>query len=80
MISGSAQLERRTRQQYRLQQQLPRHTGGCGFASDDFDPGQCFAKGNTTVANPAIYDHGIVQGAVTPSMRRPCGSSPPCGR
>ena len=36
--------------------------GGCGFASDDFDPGQCFAKGNTTVVNPAIYDHGIVQG------------------
>ena len=37
--------------------------GGCGFASDDFDPGQCFAKGNTTLANPAIYDHGITQGA-----------------
>ena len=37
--------------------------GGCGFASDDFDPGQCFAKGATTIANPAIYDHGIVQGA-----------------
>jgi len=37
--------------------------GGCGFASDDFDPGQCFAKGATTLANPAIYDHGIVQGA-----------------
>jgi hypothetical protein len=36
--------------------------GGCGFASDDFDPGQCFAKGNTTVANPAIYDHGIILG------------------
>ena len=36
--------------------------GGCGFASDDFDPGQCFAKGNTTVANPTIYDHGITQG------------------
>jgi YVTN family beta-propeller protein len=36
--------------------------GGCGFASDDFDPGQCFAKGNTTLANPAIYDHGITQG------------------
>jgi YVTN family beta-propeller protein len=36
--------------------------GGCGFASDDFDPGQCFAKGATTLANPAIYDHGIVQG------------------
>jgi DNA-binding beta-propeller fold protein YncE len=35
--------------------------GGCGFASDDFDPGQCFAKGNTTLANPAIYDHGITQ-------------------
>jgi YVTN family beta-propeller protein len=37
--------------------------GGCGFASDDFDPGQCFAKGNTALANPAIYDHGITQGA-----------------
>jgi hypothetical protein len=37
--------------------------GGCGFASDDFDPGQCFAKGNHTTANPAIYDHGITQGA-----------------
>ena len=36
--------------------------GGCGFASDDFDPGQCFAKGNTTIANPAIYDHGITHG------------------
>src|SRR5262249_52519483 len=36
--------------------------GGCGFASDDFDPGQCFAKGATTLANPAIYDHGITQG------------------
>ena len=36
--------------------------GGCGFASDNFDPGQCFAKGNTTLANPAIYDHGIILG------------------
>ena len=36
--------------------------GGCGFASDNFDPGQCFAKGPATLANPAIYDHGIVQG------------------
>jgi len=36
--------------------------GGCGFASDEFDPGQCFVKGNTTLANPAIYDHGITQG------------------
>jgi YVTN family beta-propeller protein len=36
--------------------------GGCGFASDKFDPGNCFAKGNMTVANPAIYDHGITQG------------------
>jgi YVTN family beta-propeller protein len=36
--------------------------GGCGFASDNFDPGQCFAKGATTLANPAIYDHGITQG------------------
>jgi len=36
--------------------------GGCGFASDKFDPGNCFAKGNTTLANPAIYDHGITQG------------------
>jgi YVTN family beta-propeller protein len=40
--------------------------GGCGFASDKFDPGgpvACFAKGNTTVVNPAVYDHGITQGA-----------------
>jgi hypothetical protein len=36
--------------------------GGCGFASDNFDPGQCFGKGNTALANPAIYDHGIIQG------------------
>jgi YVTN family beta-propeller protein len=36
--------------------------GGCGFASDLFDPGQCFAEGAGTTANPAIYDHGIVQG------------------
>ena len=35
---------------------------GCGFASDDFDPGQCFAKGPATLANPAIYDHGITHG------------------
>ena len=25
--------------------------------------GQCVAKGATTLANPAIYDHGITQGA-----------------
>ena len=37
--------------------------GGCGFASDDFAPGQCFALGAATPANPAIYDHGITQGA-----------------
>jgi YVTN family beta-propeller protein len=36
--------------------------GGCGFASDDFDPGQCFAKGAATIANPAIYDQGITHG------------------
>ena len=42
--------------------------GGCGFASDKFDPGQCFTKinnmppGPNTIANPAIYDHGIIQG------------------
>jgi YVTN family beta-propeller protein len=35
---------------------------GCGFASDDFDPGQCFAKAQTTLANPAIYDHGVTHG------------------
>ena len=27
--------------------------GGCGFASDAVAPGQCFALGNTTPANPA---------------------------
>jgi DNA-binding beta-propeller fold protein YncE len=37
--------------------------GGCGFASDAFDPGACFDKGAATIANPAIYDHGITQGA-----------------
>jgi hypothetical protein len=37
--------------------------GGCGFASDNFAPGQCFTLGSATPANPAIYDHGIVQGA-----------------
>jgi hypothetical protein len=37
--------------------------GGCGFASDAFDPGACFSKGNRTTANPAIYDHGITEGA-----------------
>jgi YVTN family beta-propeller protein len=36
--------------------------GGCGFASDVTAPGQCFAQGATTPANPAIYDHGITQG------------------
>ncbi len=36
--------------------------GGCGFASDITAPGQCFAMGATTPANPAIYDHGITQG------------------
>jgi hypothetical protein len=36
--------------------------GGCGFATDNFDPGQCFIKGNTATRNPAIYDHGITQG------------------
>jgi mono/diheme cytochrome c family protein len=37
--------------------------GGCGFASDAFAPGQCFTLGAATPANPAIYDHGITQGA-----------------
>jgi len=37
--------------------------GGCGFASDAFAPGQCLAQGATTPANPAIFDHGISQGA-----------------
>src|SRR6516162_9867872 len=42
--------------------------GGCGFASDKFDPGQCFTKvnnmppGPNTIVNPAVYDHGITQG------------------
>ena len=36
--------------------------GGCGFASDDVAPGQCFTLGAATPANLAIYDHGIVQG------------------
>jgi hypothetical protein len=37
--------------------------GQCGFASANFDPGQCFAKGNTTVANLAINNYGISQKA-----------------
>jgi hypothetical protein len=37
--------------------------GGCGFASDAVAPGQCFTLGAATPANPAIYDHGITQGA-----------------
>ena len=42
--------------------------GGCGFASDNFDPSNtCLAQGGgspTPVpANPAIFDHGISQGA-----------------
>jgi len=37
--------------------------GGCGFASDDSAPGQCFTLGAATPANLAIYDHGITQGA-----------------
>jgi YVTN family beta-propeller protein len=36
--------------------------GGCGFASDAVAPGQCFAMGAMTPANPAIYDHGITHG------------------
>ena len=36
--------------------------GGCGFASDNVAPGQCFAMGAATPANPAIYGQGIVQG------------------
>jgi YVTN family beta-propeller protein len=37
--------------------------GGCGFASDEAAPGQCFTMGAATPTNPAIYDHGITQGA-----------------
>jgi YVTN family beta-propeller protein len=37
--------------------------GGCGFASDEFGPGRCFIDGPLTTANPAVYDHGITQGA-----------------
>jgi hypothetical protein len=36
--------------------------GGCGFASDDVAPGQCFTLGSATPANPSIYDHGITHG------------------
>jgi YVTN family beta-propeller protein len=36
--------------------------GGCGFASDNTAPGQCFALGATTPPNLAIYDHGITHG------------------
>ena len=54
--------------------------GGCGFASDNFDPGHCFAKGATTLRTPPFTTTASCKGAVTPSTRRPCGSSPPCGR
>jgi YVTN family beta-propeller protein len=37
--------------------------GGCGFASDETAPGQCFALGAATPAKTAIYDHGITQAA-----------------
>ena len=43
--------------------------GGCGFASADFDrrwmmpPDQCTNDNLLTPVNPAIYDHGITQGA-----------------
>ncbi|CAN5685418.1 hypothetical protein BH18PSE1_BH18PSE1_05080 [soil metagenome] len=37
--------------------------GGCGFASDVTAPGQCLTLGAATPANPAVYDHGISQGA-----------------
>jgi YVTN family beta-propeller protein len=37
--------------------------GGCGFASDEFAPGQCLTQGAATPANPAIFDHGLSQGA-----------------
>jgi YVTN family beta-propeller protein len=39
--------------------------GGCGFASDDFivPPNTCFSQGNAAPVNPAVYDHGITQGA-----------------
>ena len=36
--------------------------GGCGFASDNVAPGQCFTLGAATPANLAIYDHGIILG------------------
>ena len=60
------QLERGARQQHRLQRQLPRHSGGlrlcqCYFDVDPPDP--CTNNNVLTPANPAIYDHGITQGA-----------------
>ena len=54
--------------------------GGCGFASDDFDPGQCFAKGTRRRRTRPSTTTASCRGAATPSTRRPCGSSPPCGR
>ena len=42
--------------------------GGCGFASDAFDrrrfpPDPCTNDNMLTPVNPAVYDHGITQGA-----------------
>ena len=38
--------------------------GGCGFASDVTAAGSaCFTIVVATPANPAVYDHGITQGA-----------------
>ena len=55
--------------------------GGCGFASDDFDPGQCFAKGNSDRRRTSRSTTMVsCRGAVRPSMPRRCGSSPLCGR
>src|SRR5262249_3939456 len=54
--------------------------GGCGFASDDFDPGQCFARGAMTGATLPSTTTASCRGAATRSTRKPCGSSQPCGR
>src|SRR5262249_55332188 len=60
--SGSAQLECYTRQQHRLQQQLPWRAGRLRLRERYHGPWAMFRYGKHDTPNPAIYDHGITQG------------------
>src|SRR5262249_4051467 len=53
---------------------------GCDFASDNFDPGQCFAKEPRRSRTRPSTTTASRKGPAMPSTRRPCGSLPPCGR